>query len=222
MCWGRNFIWTKITTSGTFSFCLVLSQFFERLLNEHSILCYHHYYLYSKVLVGTEQKRLHCKLRYSVEKTGYACIQAPAKKFQNWKKKFKIRLSKTTFATLLDFSPPSQPVQTKKKKSKGILTRDKPLQRKICDLTIVADHTFFAEVGGGSLDKTILQMLWHIKEANEMIQSEDFDNDGTSECIGFTVSEITIFQVYNRGSGSQRDRSALCNKINLCLTWKVP
>ena len=27
-----------------------------------------------------------------------------------------------------------------------------------------------------------------------MIQSEDFDNDGTSECIGFTVSEITIFQ----------------------------
>ena len=75
------------------------------------------------------------------------------------------------------------------------MTREKPLQRKICDLTIVADHTFFAEVGGESLDKTILQMLWHIKEANEMIQSEDFDNDGTSECIGFTVSEITIFQV---------------------------
>ena len=69
------------------------------------------------------------------------------------------------------------------------------MQRKMCDLTIVADHTFFAEVGGGSLDKTILQMLWHVKEANAMIQSEDFDNDGTSECIGFTVSEITIFQV---------------------------
>ena len=138
-------------------------------------------------------------------------------KLKKKKKKFKIRLSKTTFATILDFSL-SQPIQTKKKKSKGILTRDKPLQRKICDLTIVADHTFFAEVGGGSLDKTILQMLWHIKEANEMIQSEDFDNDGTSECIGFTVSEITIFQVYNRGSGSQRDRSALCNKINLSLT----
>ena len=85
-------------------------------------------------------------------------------------------------------------MQTKKKKSKGILTREKPRQRKICDLTIVADHTYFQEVGGGSLDSTILQMLWHIKEANEMIQSEDFDNDGTSECIGFTVSEITIFQ----------------------------
>ena len=77
------------------------------------------------------------------------------------------------------------------------------MQRKMCDLTIVADHTFFAEVGGGSLDKTILQMLWHVKEANAMIQSEDFDNDGTSECIGFTVSEITIFQV------SQRDQNEL-------------
>ena len=69
------------------------------------------------------------------------------------------------------------------------------MQRKMCDLTIVADHTFFAEVGGGSLDKTILQMLWHIKEAIAMIQCEDFDNNGTSEYIGFTVSEITIFQV---------------------------
>lgn len=76
----------------------------------------------------------------------------------------------------------------------GILTSKKPYQRKICDLTVVADHTFFQEVGGGSLDKTVLQMLWHLKEANAMIQSEDFDNDGTSECIGFTVSEITIFQ----------------------------
>ena len=77
------------------------------------------------------------------------------------------------------------------------------MQRKMCDLTIVADHTFFAEVGGGSLDKTILQMLWHIKEANTMIQTEDFDNDGPSECIGFTVSEITIFQV---SQGDQNEK----------------
>lgn len=83
---------------------------------------------------------------------------------------------------------------TKKKKSKGILTSRKPFQRKICDLTIVADHVFFQEVGLNDVSKTVLQMLWHVKEANEMIQSQDFDNDGTSECIGFTVSEITIFQ----------------------------
>lgn len=83
---------------------------------------------------------------------------------------------------------------TKKKKSKGILTSKRQFQRKICDLTIVADHKFFQEVGLNDVDKTVLQMLWHVKEANEMIQSQDFDNDGTSECIGFTVSEITIFQ----------------------------
>ena len=56
---------------------------------------------------------------------------------------------------------------------KGILTSKKPYQRKLCDLTIVADHTFFEEVGQNSLDKTVLQMLWHIKEANAMIQSEE-------------------------------------------------
>ena len=90
----------------------------------------------------------------------------------------------------------SQPIETKKRKSMGIITKDKkPYHRKICDLTIVADHTFYQEVGDGSLDKTVLQMLWHVKEANAMIQSEDFDSDGTSECIGFTVSEITIFTV---------------------------
>ena len=36
-------------------------------------------------------------------------------------------------------------------------------QRRICDLTIVADHLFYADVGEKSVEKTILQMLWHIK-----------------------------------------------------------
>ena len=53
----------------------------------------------------------------------------------------------------------------------GIISKDKkPYHRKICDLTIVADHTFYQEVGDSSLDKTVLQMLWHVKEANAMIQ----------------------------------------------------
>ena len=65
----------------------------------------------------------------------------------------------------------SQPIETKKRKSMGIISKDKkPYHRKICDLTIVADHTFYQEVGGSSLDKTVLQMLWHVKEANAMIQ----------------------------------------------------
>lgn len=40
-----------------------------------------------------------------------------------------------------------------------------PLESKghICDLTLVADHLFFTEVGEGSLEKTVLQVLWHVK-----------------------------------------------------------
>ena len=36
-------------------------------------------------------------------------------------------------------------------------------QRRTCDLTIVADHLFFRQVGESSVEKTVLQMLWHIK-----------------------------------------------------------
>ena len=36
-------------------------------------------------------------------------------------------------------------------------------QRRTCDLTIVADHLFFRQVGEGSVEKTVLQMLWHVK-----------------------------------------------------------
>lgn len=45
-------------------------------------------------------------------------------------------------------------------------------QRRICDLTIVADHLFFGDVGEHSVEKTVLQMLWHIKEANALFQSK--------------------------------------------------
>ena len=63
-------------------------------------------------------------------------------------------------------------IETKNPKYQGIITNKKPYQRKLCDLTIVADHTFFEEVGQKSIDKTVLQMLWHVREANAMMQSE--------------------------------------------------
>ena len=40
-------------------------------------------------------------------------------------------------------------------------------------IELVADHTFFEEVGQRSIEKTVLQMLWHVKEANAMLQSEE-------------------------------------------------
>jgi hypothetical protein len=44
--------------------------------------------------------------------------------------------------------------------------------KKICELTIVADHKFFADVGENSIEQTVVQMLWHVKEANQLIQSK--------------------------------------------------
>ncbi|XP_059096532.1 disintegrin and metalloproteinase domain-containing protein 10-like isoform X2 [Tigriopus californicus] len=69
----------------------------------------------------------------------------------------------------------------------------KSMTRRWCDLTLVADHLFFQEIGEESVENAIVQMLWHIREANALFQSKDFDNDGLSECIGFSVSEITLF-----------------------------
>lgn len=69
----------------------------------------------------------------------------------------------------------------------------KSVVRRWCDLTIVADHLFFKEIGGESVENAVIQMLWHIREANALFQSKDFDNNGQSECIGFSISEITLF-----------------------------
>ena len=38
--------------------------------------------------------------------------------------------------------------------------------------SIVADHLFFSEVGEGSVERTVLIMLWHVKEANQLIQAK--------------------------------------------------
>ena len=36
----------------------------------------------------------------------------------------------------------------------------------------MADHLFFSEVGEGSVERTVLIMLWHVKEANQLIQAK--------------------------------------------------
>ena len=41
-----------------------------------------------------------------------------------------------------------------------------------CELTVVADHLFYEEIGEGNLEKTVMQMLWHVKEANAVFQSK--------------------------------------------------
>ena len=38
--------------------------------------------------------------------------------------------------------------------------------RRVCSLALVADHIFHKEVGGGDIASTVLQMLYHVREAN--------------------------------------------------------
>ena len=76
-------------------------------------------------------------------------------------------------------------------------------QRRVCSLALVADHIFHKEVGGGDIASTVLQMLYHVREANavfltkvgqvpsEQLQAmfQDFHNNNKSDCIGFQVTK---------------------------------
>jgi len=37
-------------------------------------------------------------------------------------------------------------------------------------------------------------MLWFLKEANSLLKTKDFDNSGTSDCMGVSIKNITIFK----------------------------
>jgi len=71
---------------------------------------------------------------------------------------------------------------------------DKRKTRKVCGLALVADHIFHKEVGEGDIAATVLQMLYHVKEANAVFLTKDFNNDNKSECLGFQVEAITILE----------------------------
>ena len=67
-------------------------------------------------------------------------------------------------------------------------------ERRSCDLALVADHIFHKEVGMGDIVTTITIMLYHIKEANAVFMTKDFDNDKVSDCVGLEVSAISILE----------------------------
>merc|ERR1719402_1474114 len=83
-----------------------------------------------------------------------------------------------------------EPVETHKRKKRGSSTRE----RKICSLGLVSDHIFHKEVGGGDVAATVLLMLYHVKEANAVFITKDFDDKNGSDCVGFQVEAITILE----------------------------
>jgi len=65
-----------------------------------------------------------------------------------------------------------------------------------CALHIAADHHLFKKFGKGSLEDTIAEMVFHIKQADKIFRATDFDGDnaGPGDNIGFTIAAITVFQ----------------------------
>ena len=80
-----------------------------------------------------------------------------------------------------------------------------------CSLILVADYEFYRDVGEGSIKKerstplssffllklifciqTVHSMLYHVRQANLLMRSSDFNNDGHSDCVGVHVQDIRI------------------------------
>ena len=60
-------------------------------------------------------------------------------------------------------------LQTEKYRNKiftDFQSLESPCKGKCCEVTLVADHLFYEDVGLNSLQYTIMIMLWHVKEAN--------------------------------------------------------
>ena len=60
-------------------------------------------------------------------------------------------------------------------------------------MAIIADHSFFRDVGLGSVQKTVEHIFWIVKESNALLMSKDFDDDGRSERVGLSVDSLIIF-----------------------------
>jgi len=63
---------------------------------------------------------------------------------------------------------------------------------KSCSLLLVADNSFYKEVGEGNVRQTVLQMLYHVREANLLLRRQDYDRDGRQDCIGVHVAGIGV------------------------------
>ena len=63
---------------------------------------------------------------------------------------------------------------------------------KSCGLLLIADTSFYEEVGEMSVKQTVLQMLFHIRESNILMRKQDFDQDGYSDCVGVHVAGVGV------------------------------
>ena len=77
-----------------------------------------------------------------------------------------------------------------------------------CGLLLVADPSFYQNVGERSVKQTVLQMLYHVREANLLLRHQDYDRDGYPDCVGVHVSGVGVL------TSSKSDHNLLTGHFN--------
>ena len=71
----------------------------------------------------------------------------------------------------------------KKAKSRQKRKSGVPWHGRVCTLHVIADHTFFQDVGQGNVGDTIDAIAQHVRYANAALLQTDFDFDGTPDQV---------------------------------------
>jgi disintegrin and metalloproteinase domain-containing protein 17 len=70
-----------------------------------------------------------------------------------------------------------------------------------CSLKLVADHTFFEQMGGGDLKKTINLLITLVQRVNEIFEATEWkyspEDDDVLRGYGFLVGELVVHEQYS-------------------------
>ncbi|XP_023224607.1 disintegrin and metalloproteinase domain-containing protein 10-like [Centruroides sculpturatus] len=72
-------------------------------------------------------------------------------------------------------------------------SKDNRWANKVCMIEIVSDHTFYKALGSNEAD-VIAEMLFVVREANEILQQVDFNGDGILDNVGLRIEEISVYK----------------------------
>ncbi|KAI0227231.1 Carbonic anhydrase 1 [Lamellibrachia satsuma] len=68
---------------------------------------------------------------------------------------------------------------------------------RVCELSVVVDHSFYRAPCGGSLAKTIDKISFAIRAADAYFRRVDFNFDTVADNIGFTIKDVLIYTKKN-------------------------
>ena len=81
----------------------------------------------------------------------------------------------------------------KLRRSQRYRRHDAPVCRS-CGLLLVADSSFYREVGERSVKGTVMQLLYHVRELNILLRQQDYDKDGHADCVGVHVAGVGVIK----------------------------